>query len=193
MVDKHKKLLKKDPYIKLTDGTPTTSFIEFRTLPMTHHQEILERLTHNQEIDKKIEIAKKYISETKETELCKETLNEITNLFVKEADKLYGTPAFIGYRVPLLLEEIQGYLKVEPGKYKNSVEAFIRGEERLPELINNMSILEYRKQALGIIKKVKPEKWQNEFVSVFLLTAAICGNSSSKTLLLKTSSTSSKK
>ncbi len=166
-----KKLLKKDPYIKLTDGTPTTSFIEFRTLPMTHHQEILERLTHNQEIDKKIEIAKKYISETKETELCKETLNEITNLFVKEADKLYGTQLSLAIECLLLLEEIQGYLKVEPGKYKNSVEAFIRGEERLPELINNMSILEYRKQALGIIKKVKPEKWQNEFVSVFFVNS----------------------
>ncbi|MDO8141451.1 MAG: transcription elongation factor GreA [Candidatus Brocadiales bacterium] len=166
-----KKLLKKDPYIRLTEGTPTTSFIEFRTQPMTHHQEILERLAHNREIDKKVEIAKKYISETKDTELCKETLTEITNLFVKEADKLYGTQLSLAIECLLLLEEIQGYLKVEPGKYKNSVEAFIRGEERLPELINNMSILEYRKQALGIIKKVKPEKWQDEFVSVFFVNS----------------------
>src|SRR3972149_7127252 len=73
-----KKLLKKDPYIKLTDGTPTTSFIEFRSSPMTHHQEILERLTRNQEIYKKIEIAKKYVYEKKDSELFKETLNEIT-------------------------------------------------------------------------------------------------------------------
>ncbi|HHT9138049.1 MAG TPA: transcription elongation factor GreA [Candidatus Wunengus sp. YC60] len=166
-----KKLLKKDPYIRLTEGTPTTSFIEFRAQPMTHHQEILERLAHNREIDKKVEIAKKYISETKDTELCKETLTEITNLFVKEADKLYGTQLSLAIECLLLLEEIQGYLKVEPGKYKNSVEAFIRGEERLPELINNMSILEYRKQALGIIKKVKPEKWQDEFVSVFFVNS----------------------
>ena len=166
-----KKLLKKDPYIKLTDGTPTTSFVEFRSSPMTHHQEILERLTHNQEIDKKIEIAKKYISETKGAELCKETLNEITNLFVKEADKLYGTQLSLAIECLLLLEEIQGYLKVEPGKYKNSAEAFIRGEEHLPELINNMSILEYRKQALGIIKKVKPEKWQDEFVSILFVNS----------------------
>ncbi|MBI2470658.1 MAG: transcription elongation factor GreA [Planctomycetes bacterium] len=166
-----KKLLKKDPYIRLTEGTPTTSFIEFRTQPMTHHQEILERLAHNQEIGKKVEIAKKYISETKDTELCKETLTEITNLFVKEADKLYGTQLSLAIECLLLLEEIQGYLKVEPGKYKNSVEAFIRGDERLPELINNMSILEYRKQALGIIKKVKPEKWQDEFVSVFFVNS----------------------
>ena len=38
VVDKPKKITQKDPYIKLTDGTPTTSFIEFRTVPMTHHQ-----------------------------------------------------------------------------------------------------------------------------------------------------------
>ena len=166
-----KKLLKKDPYIKLTDGTPTTSFIEFRTVPMTHHQEILERLAHNQEIDKKIEIAKKYISETKDTELCKETLNEITNLFVKEADKLYGTQLSFAIECLLLLEEIQGYLKVEPGKYINNVEAFIRVDDHLPELINNMSILEYRKQSLGIIKKVKPEKWQDDFISIFFVNS----------------------
>src|SRR3972149_556892 len=166
-----KKLLKKDPYIKLTDGTPTTSFIEFRSSPMTHHQEILERLTHIHEISKKIEIAKKYISETKDAELCKETLNEITNLFVKEADKLYGTQLSMAIECLLLLEEIQCSLKGEPGKYKNNVEAFIRAEENLSELVNNMSILEYRKQALGIIKKVKPEKWQDELVSVFFVNS----------------------
>jgi len=166
-----KKLLKKDPYIKLTDGTPTTSFIEFRSSPMTHHQEILERLTHIHEISKKIEIAKKYISETKDAELCKETLNEITNLFVKEADKLYGTQLSLAIECLLLLEDVQCYLKGEPGKYKNNVEAFIRAEENLSELVNNMSILEYRKQALGIIKKVKPEKWQDEFVSVFFVNS----------------------
>lgn len=162
-----KKLLKKDPYIRLTEGTPTTSFIEFRMRPMTHQQEILENLAHNKEIKKKVEIAKKYIVETKGTDLCKETLTEITNLFVKEADKLYGTQLSLAIEILLLLEEIQGCLRVEPGKYKNTVEAFIRGEERLPELVNNMSILEYKKQVLGIIKQVKPEKWQNEFVSIF--------------------------
>ena len=164
-----KKLLKKDPYLKLTDGTPTTSFVEFRTLPMTHHQEILEKLTNTHEISKKIEIAKKYISETKDTELCKETLNEITSLFVKEADKLYGTQLSLAIECLLLLEEVQEDLKMEPGKYKNNVEPFIRAEENLPELINNMGILEYRKQALGIIKRVKPEKWQDELVSIFFV------------------------
>jgi len=166
-----KKLLKKDPYIKLTDGTPTTSFIEFRSSPMTHHQDILERLAHIQEISKKIEIAKKYISETKGTELCKETLNEITNLFVKEADKLYGTQFSLAIECLLLLEEVQGYLNEEPGKYINNVEAFVRAEEKLSELVNNMSILEYRKQVLGIIKKVKPEKWQDEFISIFFINS----------------------
>lgn len=166
-----KKLLKKDPYIKLTDGTPTTSFIEFRSSPMTHHQDILERLTHIQEISKKIEIAKKYISETKGTELCKETLHEITNLFVKEADKLYGTQLSLAIECLLLLEEVQGYLNEDPGKYINNVEAFVRAEQNISELVNNMSILEYRKQVLGIIKKVKPEKWQEEFISIFFINS----------------------
>ncbi|OHB35550.1 MAG: hypothetical protein A2Y08_04430 [Planctomycetes bacterium GWA2_40_7] len=166
-----KKLLKKDPYIKLTDGTPTTSFIEFRSSPVTHHQDILERLTHTQEISKKIEITKKYISETKGTELCKETLHEITQLFVKEADKLYGTQLSLAIECLLILEEVQGYLNTEPGKYLNNAEAFIRAEETLSELVNNMSLLEYRKQVLGIIKKVKPEKWQDEFVSIFFVNS----------------------
>lgn len=166
-----KKLLKKDPYIKLTDGTPTTSFIEFRSSPMTHHQEILEKLSHSHEIGKKIEIAKKYISETKGAELCKETLNEITNLFVKEADKLYGTQLSLAIECLILLEEVQGYLNEEPGKYINNVEAFVRAEENLSELVNNMSILEYRKQVLGVIKRVKPEKWQDDFVSIFFVNS----------------------
>src|SRR3990172_7277300 len=165
------KMIKKDPYIKLTDGTPTTSFIEFRPSPMTHHQEILEKLTHFHEISKKIEIAKKYISETKGTELCKETLNEITNLFVKEADKLYGTQLSLAIECLLLLEEVQGYLNEEPGKYLNNIESFVRTEENLSGLVNNMSILEYRKQVLGIIKKVKPEKWQDEFISIFFVNS----------------------
>ncbi len=162
-----KKLLKKDPYIKLTEGTPTTSFVEFRSSPMTHHQEILERLAQNQHIDKKIEVAKKYISESKDTELCKETLNEIAGLFVAEADKLYGTQLALAIECLLLLEEIQGHLRVEPGKYRNNAESFIRAEENLPDLVNNIGILEYRKQVLGIIKKVVPEKWQDKFVAIF--------------------------
>ena len=188
-MDKHKKLLKKDPYIKLTDGTPTTSFIEFRSSPMTHHQDILERLPHIQEISKKIEIARKYISETKGTELCKETLNEITNLFVKEADKLYGTQLSLAIECLLLLEEVQGYLNEEPGKYRNNVEAFVRAEENPSELVNNMSILEYRKQVLGILKRSSLKNGKMNSFPYFLSMAETSGNSLSKTLLQKTSST----
>ena len=109
-----KKLLKKDPYIKITDGTPTTSFMEFRTSPMTHHQEILEKLTHTKDISKKIEITKKYISELKNTETCKETLNEITTFLIKEADQLHGKNPSFATECLLLLEEVQGFLKEEP-------------------------------------------------------------------------------
>src|SRR5574337_498093 len=105
-----KKLLKKDPYIKITDGTPTTSFLEFRTSPMTYHQEILEKLTHTKDISKKIEITKKYISEMKNTETCKETLDEITTFFIKEADQLHGKNPSLATECLLLLEEIQGLL-----------------------------------------------------------------------------------
>ena len=53
------------------------------------------------------------------------------------------------------------------GKIQKQCRGHYSRGEHLPELINNISILEYRKQVLGIIKKVKPEKWQDEFVSVF--------------------------
>ena len=34
-----------------------------------------------------------------------------------------------------------------------------------------MSILEYRKQSLGIIKKFKAEKWQDDFISIFFINS----------------------
>jgi transcription elongation factor GreA len=166
-----KKLLKKDPYIKITDGTPTTSFLEFRASPMTHHQEILEKLTHTRDISKKIEIAKKYISGMKNVEVCNETLNEITHLFEKESDKLHETNPSLFVECLLLLEEIQCILKKESGKYRNIIETFIRTKENLPELVDKMSILEYQKKALDLMKRVKPENWQDEFVSLFFINS----------------------
>ena len=166
-----KKMLKKDLYIKLTDGTPTTSFLELRTSPMTHHEEILERLMHAEDTNKKVEIAKKYVSEIKDAELCKETLNEVANIIIKEADKTYGTNISVAIECLLLLEDIQDFLKVEPGKYKNNAESFIRAEGNLSELVNKMNILDYRKQALRLIKKAKPDTWHGEFVSIFFVNS----------------------
>ncbi len=164
-----KKLLKKDPYIKLTDGTPTTSSLEFRTSPMSHHQEMLERLARTRDISKKVEITKKYISEMKNTEACKETLDEITSLFAKESDTLQKTNLPLAIECLLLLDEVQGILKGEPGKYRNDIETLIRTHGNLPEFVNAINILEYRKKVLDLIKKIGPEKWQDEFASLFFV------------------------
>lgn len=164
-----KKLLKKDPYIKLTEGTPTNSFIEIRTSPMTHHKEILEKLIHIKDIDKKMEITKKYISELKDAEQCTDTLREISSLFVKDVDRLYGTNPSMAVECLLLLEEIEGFLKGEPAKYKNRIEVSISSSENLAELIDKIHILEYKKYLLDLIKKVKPEGWQEEFASLFFI------------------------
>lgn len=182
-----KKLLKKDPYIKLTDGTPTTSFLEFRASPMSHHHEILEKLSQTKDISKKIAITKSYISEMKNTEISKETLCEIVALFKNESDQLYGTNPSLVTECLLLLDEIQGVLMEEPGKYIPGIETLISTHKILPELVENMDILEYKKHVLGLIKKIKSESWQKEFVSCFLPTAATCGNLSLGNLLLKTS------
>ncbi|MEP9412015.1 MAG: transcription elongation factor GreA [Candidatus Brocadia sp.] len=166
-----KKLLKKDPYIKLTDGTPTTSFLELRISPMTYHQEILEKLAIAGDINKKIEITKKYISEMKNTETCRETLNEIATLFIKEADTLQGKNPSLATECFLLLEEIKDFLKEDSGKYKGNIETLIRTTENLPEFVDNITILEYRKRILGLIKQVKPEHWQDEFTSLFFVNS----------------------
>ncbi|MDQ1272443.1 MAG: hypothetical protein QG591_1073 [Planctomycetota bacterium] len=162
-----KKLLKKDPYIKLTDGTPTTSFLEFRASPMSHHHEILEKLSQTKDISKKIAITKSYISEMKNTEISKETLCEIVALFKNESDQLYGTNPSLVTECLLLLDEIQGVLMEEPGKYIPGIETLISTHKILPELVENMDILEYKKHVLGLIKKIKSESWQKEFVSLF--------------------------
>jgi transcription elongation factor GreA len=162
-----KKLLKKDPYIKLTDGTPTTSFLEFRASPMSHHHEILEKLSQTKDISKKIAITKSYISEMKNTEISKETLCEIVALFKNESDQLYGTNPSLVTECLLLLDEIQGVLMEEPGKYIPGIETLISTHKVLPELVENMDILEYKKHVLGLIKKIKSESWQKEFVSLF--------------------------
>ncbi len=166
-----KKLLKKDPYIKITDGTPTTSFLEFRASPMTRHQEILEKFSHTGDISKKIDITKKYISEMKNAEVCNETLREITDLFTKESDTLRETNPSLSIECLLLLEEIQSILKRESGKYINSAETCIRTKENLPELVDKIYILEYRKKVLELIKRVKSENWQYEFISLFFINS----------------------
>lgn len=166
-----KKLLKKDPYIKLTDGAPTTSFLELRVSPLTHHQEILEKLAIAADTGKKIEIAKKYISEMKDTETCRETLDEITTLFIKEAAAVQGKNPSLAVECFLLLEEIQNFLKGEPEKYKGNIESLIRTAENLPEFVNTIGILEYRKRILTLIKQVKPEHWQDEFISLFFVNS----------------------
>lgn len=164
-----KKLIKKDPYIKLTDGTPTTSFLEFRTSPMTHHEEILERLAQTKDMNKKVEIAKKYISELKGTEHCSETLNKIIDIFTQEIDTLCTTSHSLAIECLLLLKEVQCLMKGDTAKYEDAIESLIRANENLPGLIDKINILEYRKQVLSLIKKVKPEQWQEDFVSLFFI------------------------
>lgn len=164
-----KKLLKKDPYIKLTEGSPATSFIEIRTSPVTHHQEILEKLISTKDIDKRVEITKKYISEMKDSEQCTDTLHEISSILTKDTDKLYDTNPSIAIECLLLLQEIENFLKGEPVKYKNRIETYISSCEDFAELIGRMNILEYKKYILGLIKKAKPEEWQEVFVSIFFI------------------------
>lgn len=166
-----KKLLKKDPYIKLSEGTPTTSFLELRTTPMTHHQEILERLNGTKDLDKKIEITKKYVSEMKSTEVCKETLIQLSNVFKKEADQWHETNPAVAVECLILLEELQDTLKAEPGKYKNEFEMRISTNNNLAELVEAIGILEYKKYVLDVIKKVRPEKWQEEFARLFFMNS----------------------
>lgn len=166
-----KKLLKKDPFIKLTEGTPTTSFLEFRTSPKTHHQEILERLTHTKDLDSRIEITKKYIAEMKQTDMCTETLNELISVFKKESDQWYETNPSLAIECLILLEEIQDILKEEPDKYKNEIEALIRTNPNLPEFVDMISILEYKKYVLDLMKTVRQERWQEEFVRVFFINS----------------------
>lgn len=164
-----KKLLKKDPYIKLTEGTPTTSFLEFRASPMTHHQEILERLSHVKDLDTKIEITKKYISGIKQTDVCKETLRELSNLFIKEGDQWRDTKPSLAIECLILLEEIHCALKEEPDTYKKEVETRITTSNNLPELVEAIGILEYKKYILDLSKKVRQEKWQEEFARLFFI------------------------
>jgi len=164
-----KKQLKKDMHIKLTEGTPTTSFLELRASPMTHHQEILERLGHTKDIAQKIEIAKKYISEMKQDASCKETLSEITGHFIHEIDKQKNTNHSLAAECFLLLEEMQNLLGDTSEKYRKDFEAVVLESNNLPELVNNMNILEYKKRSLSITKKIQPEKWQMEFVSLFFV------------------------
>ncbi len=164
-----KKLLKKDPYIKFIDGMPSTAALEFRDLPVTHHNEILEKLINTRDIDNKIEITKKYLAGMKDSEVCKDTLTEIANLFDKDANTLCSTNPAAAIEYLLLLEEMQPLLKGERGKYASRIETFIRDGINIPEAVNKINILEYRKQSLGIVKKVLSEKWPEEFSAVFFV------------------------
>jgi len=162
-----KKLLKKDPYIKFVDGTPSTTALAFRDSPVTHHSDILEKLANIHDIDKKIEITKKYIAGMKDSEVCKDTLTEITNLFDKDANALCSTNSAAAIECFLLLEELQLLQKGECGKYASRIETFIRDGINIPETINKINILEYRKHVLDLVKKVLPEKWPEEFSAIF--------------------------
>lgn len=162
-----KKLIRKEPYIKLTDGTPTTSFLEFRTSPITHHKEILENLNHTKDVSGKVEITKRYLSELKDAEQCRETLNEITAIFTKEVNTLSQENPSLAVECLLLLKGIQGFLKEDTTEYVNTIKTIICTNENLPELIHKMNILEYRKQILCFVKEINPEKWQEAFLPVF--------------------------
>ncbi|MCF6159530.1 MAG: transcription elongation factor GreA [wastewater metagenome] len=162
-----KKLLKKDPYIKLTGGTPANSFLEVRNSPKTQHQEILETLGSIKDVSKRVEITKKYISELKDAEQCRETLNEIIAIFKQEVDTKCKTATSIALECLSLLRELQGILKEDTTPYDTTMKEFLCAGENLPELINNISVLEYKKQLLLLMKELRPETWQEDFVSVF--------------------------
>ena len=164
---KTKKLLKKDLYIKITDGTSTKALIELRSSPASHHDDILENINDAEDINKKIEITRKYISDVKDIEIRKETLGEIRCIFTKEADKLNEANPSRAIECLLLLEEMQCLLKDDSAGYKERIESIINGNGNLPELVDKIDLLEYKKQTLRIIKKLKSERWAEEFASVF--------------------------
>jgi transcription elongation factor GreA len=164
---KTKKLLKKDLYIKITDGTSTKALIELRSSPASHHDDILENINDAEDINKKIEIARKYIFDVKDIEIHKETLGEIGDAFTKEVDKLNEANPSRAIECLLLLEEMQCLLKDDSARYKERIESIINGNGNLPELVDKIDLLEYKKQTLRIIKKLKSERWAEEFASVF--------------------------
>ena len=160
-------MLKKDPYIKFIEGTPSTTAIAFRDIPVTHHSDILEKLAGVRDLDNKIEITKKYITGMKDSEVCKDTLTEITNLFDKEAETYSVTNPAAAIECCLLLEEIQLLLQGERGKYTSRIETFVRDGINIPETISKINILDYRKQALGIVKKVSPKNGRKSSLLYF--------------------------
>ncbi|MBM4054730.1 MAG: transcription elongation factor GreA [Planctomycetes bacterium] len=164
---KTRKLLLKDPYIQLTEGTPATAFLEMRTAPLTPHQEIINKLTRSGEIYKEIESARKYISEAKSDELCKDTLHKIKTLFAQEAEKLKETNPSAVIECLLIAEQIQTILNESLSNYKDTIETVIQSSDNIAKLIDAIIILEYKKHVLGIIKKIFPESWQNKYVDLF--------------------------
>ncbi|MDR4508426.1 MAG: transcription elongation factor GreA [Candidatus Brocadiaceae bacterium] len=162
-----KKLIKRDPYIKFTDGSPSASTIEMRTSPITLHQEILERLIHTGNTNKRIEITRKYLSEIEPRESCRETLSEITSLFEKDIEILREKDVSLAIECMLILEQIQSLYKKDSQKYKEIIESLLRANENLPELIDGMMVLEYKKQTLAFVKEALSDKWQDLFASFF--------------------------
>ncbi len=164
-----KKLLKKDPYIKLTEGTPTTSFLEFRAAPMSHHQEILEKLRAAPDAGKRIELAKKYVSEIKESDLCKETIGTIAGVFLNESDALQESNPSQAIECLLLLEDAQALVQGESANYSDRIDALVLANASIPELIEKIGVLEYRKRVLERLTKICPEKWQDYYVATFFV------------------------
>ncbi|WP_347274007.1 transcription elongation factor GreA [Candidatus Kuenenia sp.] len=164
---KAKKLILKDPYLQFTEGAPTTALLEIRTKPLTTHQEIINTLTQSGEIYKEIESARKYLAEGKNAEKCKETLQKIKSLFTQEAEKLKDTHPSAVIECLLLAEQVQIMLNECPANYKDMIETVIKNSDNLSKLIGNICILEYKKHVLNRIKKIYPEHWQDEFVSIF--------------------------
>ncbi|MCF6149321.1 MAG: transcription elongation factor GreA [Candidatus Kuenenia sp.] len=164
---KTKKLILKDPYIQFTEGTPTTALLEIRTTPLTPHQEIINKLCQCREIYKEIESTRKYITESKTTEHCKETLHEIMTMFTQEAEKLKETNPSAVIECLFLAEQVQNILNENQVNYNYMIETVIHNSDNLPQLIDNISILEYKKHVLSIIKKIYQENWQDKFVCLF--------------------------
>jgi len=156
-----RKAAMKDPYLAVSGSV--SGVVELRDEPMSHNEEIIERLRSAKSIPEKIARAEEYIEHLKSSERSKEVLKPVADELLASVAGSADAPLVV--QVAVAIDDLKAScpgLDVQPP----SLECVFTPDNAM-EVVGGISKAPAKRQALLKLKELYPDQWPGVFEKLY--------------------------
>jgi len=172
-----KKAALKDPYLSVPKGA--SAVIELRNEPVSHQDEILEKIAAARTVEDKITLIEEYAASLKAAERTPDSLGPVARTMLEAAKGLEDASAIV--QIALIIDDLKSLctgLDVDPPKLED-----LFTPRSAIKVVEGMGKTTYKRRALLRLKQLHPEKWADIYAKTFFLGSSDLWDFAAKELL----------